>query len=344
VYSLCAARSSLRSVFNNLAIESRFSESVCARLVRPERFLCVSTQVRRQVQNPRCTRSAKEPSASTGDCRGWSCPPAARESCAQSSRDEGLIVSVSTKFLTTEAELRATFPKASHWWIKLQLTLQRDDEVVFAWPASTYGDALGFAIEQKLAPGLRVYRGWIDSDGRRHGEFIDFKSTGALNAAARAVLTNALRSWRDRKRTARKPTGRPRGRPALGDDTVIEQIRALFGDRKFYVDDEAALRAIVFRHLPCLLNAPRRCRVPLEYSLGIRPTQLARAFPSLNREASPRNTSVAKAVTGPTPGCVISKTDRGRWRACSVTAASRRSICSPRCRPSAWSSSRRCPA
>jgi hypothetical protein len=47
--------------------------------------------------------------------------------------------------------------------------------------------------------------------------------------------------------------------------------------------------------LPCLVRAPNRGRAPLEYSLGIIPTELATALASAKRDGSPRKTSVARA-------------------------------------------------
>ena len=53
------------------------------------------------------------------------------------------------------------------------------------------------------------------------------------------------------------------------------------------------------------------------------PTSLATALPSGHRHGSPTKTSVANAVTAPTPGCVISNAARGRSSATCLTRLTR---------------------
>jgi hypothetical protein len=54
--------------------------------------------------------------------------------------------------------------------------------------------------------------------------------------------------------------------------------------------------------------------------------------PSTNRFGSPKKVSVASAVIGPTPGCVISRRAWGRCQANSPAFRSKSSICCSRCR------------
>jgi hypothetical protein len=143
-----------------------------------------------------------------------------------------------------EAALRAAFPKASTWWIRLMLAFERNGgEVTFEWPAGTYPD-LGLAIEQKLTPGMRVYRGWVDAKGQRQGEFVDFQSNQSLKSAATRVLTRSIKPWqtgtpRRRRYTYREITQithRVRACTTIPDMiTVIDNARAshnlwAFGD------------------------------------------------------------------------------------------------------------------
>ena len=76
---------------------------------------------------------------------------------------------------------------------------------------------------------------------------------------------------------------------------------------------------------PCVTSS-RWCGPPNISSITIDHDELfelpgypERAGSLINRPVTPRNTSVARAVTGPTPGCVSSNCAPQRWPACSST-------------------------
>src|SRR5580658_10853483 len=54
--------------------------------------------------------------------------------------------------------------------------------------------------------------------------------------------------------------------------------------------------------LPCLVTAPSLALPPLEFCLGVSPSQAAKSRPDLNTLGSGTLAAIAEAVSGPTPG------------------------------------------
>lgn len=139
-----------------------------------------------------------------------------------------------SKLLTTEAELRRAFPKASHWLIKLWLAYARDggDEITFESriPREDFEAAVAYKLSGNAWP-------WKPPD---------WKPSQALGAAATIALERAIRPRR---------TGKPRGRPRLHLDRVVAEIHACFDGQRYY--DEGRLSAIATKHLGSLTVGQR---------------------------------------------------------------------------------------